>query len=41
MLFDLKNKVRANRSKTDLLKILTYCRYHMDRSGYLVYGDYF
>ncbi len=41
MLFNLKNKMKANRSKTDLLTILAYCRHHMDQSSYLVYGDYF
>jgi hypothetical protein len=42
-MFNFKNKMRAQggESKIDLLKILAYCRYHMDRLGYIVYGDYF
>lgn len=39
LLFNFKDKSRE--SGADLLKILAYCRYHMNPSGYLVFGDYF
>lgn len=43
MLFDFKRKSSAYlpANKIDLLRIITYCRFHMLDTGYMVYGDYF
>lgn len=41
MLFNFKSKMSSSNGKVDLLNILAYCRYHMDKLGYIVYGDYF
>jgi len=41
LLFNFKKKVKTSGGKPDLIAILKYCRYHMDRNGYLVFGDYF
>lgn len=41
LLFNLKSKVKASGGKVDLMSLLRYCRFHMDREGYLVFGDYF
>jgi hypothetical protein len=41
LLFNFKNRVKASGGKPDLITILNYCRHHMDRNGYLVFGDFF
>jgi hypothetical protein len=41
ILFNFKSKVKASEGNIDLMSILQYCRFHMDREGYVVFGDYF
>lgn len=41
LLFNFKSKVKTSGGKVDLIKILMYCRHHMSKEGYIVFGDYF
>ena len=42
LLFNFKSKVNyLGSSSVDLLTILKFCSYHLQKEGYIVFGDYF
>ena len=42
LLFNFKSKVNyLKQTNIDLIKLINFCKYHLNKDGYIVYGDYF